>query len=132
MSRINDFLTEAEVFYLATCDGTQPKIRPIGAHIEMDGKVLIGIGQHKEVYKQMQANPLVEIAAYKPNGHWLRYTGRAVFETDPKYADTMIAAMHLQELYNEQNGNKLAVFHLEDATALDITVMGPGVDLLAE
>ena len=132
MSRINDFLTEAGVFFLATCDGAQPKLRPLGAHIEMDGKVLFGVGEHKEVFRQMQADPLVEIAACKQNGHWLRYTGRAVFETDPKYADTMIAAMHLQELYNEQNGNKLAVFHIEDATAVDIAVMGPGVDLLSE
>lgn len=79
MSKINDFLTQAGVFFLATADGTQPKLRPLGAHVEMDGKVLFGVGDFKDVYKQMLANPLVEIAAALPDGHWLRYTGKAVF-----------------------------------------------------
>ena len=40
MSKLNDFLTEAGVFFLATKDGDQPKLRPLGLHMEMDGKVL--------------------------------------------------------------------------------------------
>ena len=40
MSKVNDFIAEAGVFYLATVDGDQPKVRPLGAHLEMDGKVL--------------------------------------------------------------------------------------------
>ena len=68
MSKLNEFLTEAGVFFLATEDGNQPKLRPLGAHLEMDGKVLFGVGDFKEVYKQMTANPLVEIAACKPDG----------------------------------------------------------------
>ena len=43
MSRLNDFLTEAGVFYLATADGNQPKVRPLGAHFEMDGRGLFGL-----------------------------------------------------------------------------------------
>ena len=31
MSRVNDFLTEAGVFFLATTDGNQPKLRPLQA-----------------------------------------------------------------------------------------------------
>ena len=44
MSKINDFLTDAGMFFLATVDGDQPKLRPLGLHLEMDGKVLFGIG----------------------------------------------------------------------------------------
>lgn len=43
--------------------------------------------------KQLAANPKTEIVAFKPDGHWLRYTGKAVFETDPKYAEAALAAM---------------------------------------
>ena len=130
MSRVHDFLTEAKIFFLATEDGDQPKIRPLGAQFEADGKLLFGVGEFKDVYKQLCANPLVEICACKENGHWLRYTGRAVFEKDPKYAAEMIEKFNLGAIYNEQTGNKLAVFHLEDARAVDIAVMGPGEDLL--
>ena len=130
MSKVYDFLKQAGVFYLATTDGDQPKIRPLGAVIESDDKVIFGVGTFKEVYKQLVANPKVEIVAAKPDGHWMRYTGKAVFETDEKYANEMIAAAHLESIYNEQTGNKLGCFHLEDATAVDIAVMGPGESLL--
>jgi uncharacterized pyridoxamine 5'-phosphate oxidase family protein len=97
----------------------------------MDGKVLFGVGDFKAVYRQMQENPQVEIVACKQDGHWLRYTGTAVFETDEKYAETMLdAAPNLRNIYNEQTGNKMAVFHLENATAVDIPVMGEGESLL--
>ena len=108
MSKIKDFLTETGIFFLATTDGNQPKIRPLGAFLEVDDKLIFGVGDFKNVYKQMAANPLVEIAACKPDGH----------------------AFHLDTIYNEQTGNKLMTFHLEDATAFDIAVMGKGESLL--
>ena len=131
MSKVNDFLNETGTFFLATADGGQPRLRPLGLHLEMDGKVLFGIGDFKAVYRQLRANPKCEIAALKPNGHWLRYTGTAVFEEDPKYAEAALDAMpNLRKIYNEETGNKLMMFHLEDATAVDIPMMGPGEDLL--
>ena len=130
MSKISDFLKETGIFFLATADGNQPKLRPLGAFLEVDGKIIFGVGGFKDVYKQMVKNPLVEIAACKPDGHWLRYTGRAVFETDSKYAEQMIKSFHLDSIYNEQTGNKLMTFHIEDAAAVDIAVMGKGESLL--
>ena len=130
MSKIKDFLSATGIFFLATVDGDQPKLRPLGAVIEEDGKLIFGVGDFKNVYRQMTANPKVEIAACKPDGHWLRYTGRAVFETDAKYAEQMIRDFHLGAIYNEQTGNKLMTFHLEDAAAVDIAVMGEGESLI--
>ena len=60
MSKINDFLTEAGVFFLATTDGDQPKLRPLGAHMEMDGKVIFGVGDFKDGYHQMVKNKLYQ------------------------------------------------------------------------
>jgi uncharacterized pyridoxamine 5'-phosphate oxidase family protein len=131
MSKVNDFLNEAQIFFLATEEGDQPRVRPLGAHLEMDGKVIFGVGDFKDVYKQMTVNPKVEIAACKPDGHWLRYTGKAVFESDGKYAEAMLdAAPNLRNIYNEKTGHKLAAFHIEDATAVDIPVMGVGESLI--
>ena len=131
MSKINDFLTEAGVFFLATVDGDQPKLRPLGAHFEMDGRILFGVGDFKDVYKQLSANPKTEIVACKPDGHWLRYTGRAVFETDPRYEAAALEAMpNLKRIYNEQTGHRMMMFHLEDASAVQIAVMGEGENLM--
>ena len=80
MGKVNDFLTEAGVFYLATVDGDQPKVRPLGAHMEMDGKVLFGVGDFKDVYKQLVANPKVE----KVKRVKMRATGRFLTMLDFK------------------------------------------------
>ena len=130
MSKIKDFLASTGVFFMATVDGDQPKLRPLGAFIEDGDKLVFGVGDFKNVYRQMLANPRVEIVACKPDGHWLRYTGKAVFETDGKYAEQMIRDSHLEAIYNEQTGNKLMTFRLEDATAVDIPIMGEGESLI--
>ncbi len=131
MSKISDFLNEAGVFFLATVDGDQPKVRPLGLHLEVDDKVLFGIGDFKEVYKQLLANPKCEIVAAKEDGHWMRYTGKAVFEEDEKYAEMALeSAPHLRQIYNDETGNKMMMFYLEDATAYDIEIMGEAVVLM--
>ena len=35
-----------------------------------------------------------------------------------------------KNIYNEETDHKMMVFHLEDATAVDIAMMGPGENLL--
>ena len=131
MKEVCEFLKKCGAYYLATTDGDQPRVRPFGtAHI-IDGKLEIQTGKSKNVFREITANPKVEIVACKPDGHWLRYTGRAVFETDPKYAEAALDAMpHLRDIYNEETGYKMMMFHLEDAKAVDIAVMGEGVELL--
>ena len=130
MNKIYAFLKEAGVFYLATVDGDRPRLRPLGAVLEADGKVIFGVGDFKEVYRQMLKNPNVEIVACKKDGHWLRYSGKAVFETDESYAAKMIKDVGLEAIYNAETGHKLMCFHLEDAAAVDIAVMGAGEPLV--
>ena len=99
MSRITDFLNEAGVFFLATVDGDRPRLRPLGAHMEMDGKVIFGVGDFKDVYRQLCKNPNTEIVACKKDGHWMRYSGKAVFETDPKYAKKMLLNLGYESFF---------------------------------
>ena len=110
--RIDDFMNEAQVFFLATVDGDKPKNRPLGFHLLKDGKLYFGIGNHKDVYKQMEKNPYVEIVALVETD-FLRYYGKAVFEEDAIVAENEF----LQSIYNDETGFKLAIFHLEEATA---------------
>jgi len=131
MSRLNDFLTETGFFFIATNDGAQPKLRPFGAHVEVDGVVHFAVGDFKAVYRQMQANPLTEIVACKPDGVWLRYTGKIVFDTDKKYEDAMFETSPvLREIYNEKTGYKMKTFHLEDAKAFIMPPMGQPEQIL--
>ena len=131
MSKVNDFLTETGSFFLATADGDQPKLRPLGLHMELNGRLLFGVGDFKDVYRQLLTNPKCEIAALKKDGHWLRYTGTAVFENDPAVEDAVLEANPwLKNIYNPESGRHLKAFYLENAAAVDIPMMGPGTDLL--
>ena len=77
MERICNFLKEAGVYYLATMDGDQPRVRPFGTAIIFEGKLYIQTGKVKPVSKQLAANPKAEICAFK-DGVWLRVAGELV------------------------------------------------------
>ena len=126
MSRIHEFLDEAGVFFLATEDGKQARVRPLGAHIEMNGKEYFTVGDFKAVYRQMEADPLVEIVAFTPKDRkWLRYTGRAVFEDNEAVREKVFEALpHLRKAYSEESGRKMMIFTLEDAAARIIDMAG--------
>ena len=86
IEKVNEFLTQAVTFYLTTVDGNRPKCRPIGFHMVNGDKLYFGVGEFKEVYKQMQINPNVEVCA-AAGKEFLRYYGKAVFETDYSIAE---------------------------------------------
>ena len=130
MEKIIEILRETGVFFMATVNDNKPALRPLGAFLEKDGKLIFGVGDFKEVYRQMKANPMVEIVACKKDGHWLRYSGKAVFETDESYAEQMIKENHLEAIYNDKTGNKLMTFHIEYASAVEIAIMGEGEKLI--
>ena len=77
MKRVCEFLKNAGVYYLATVEGDQPRVRPFGtAHIFED-KLYIQTGKVKPTSKQLLANPKAEICAFK-DGVWLRVAGELV------------------------------------------------------
>ena len=137
MQRIDNLLTASKAFFLATVDGDQPKLRPLGAHHIVDGKVWLGVGEFKDVYRQLAANPKCEIVALQPDGgKWLRWTGRAVFaegaEREKLEEVFLSAAPGLRKIYDKSPGKRMMCFTLADARAELITLMPPGEILLDE
>jgi len=123
IEKVDKYLTDAGVYFLATENGDQPKIRPIGYHKLDEGKIYFSVGDFKEVYKQMQKNPKIEIVA-NIGPEFMRYYGTAVFEEKPELAQSALDAFPvLKNVYNEETGNKLAMFYLKDATAEFRTMM---------
>lgn len=116
IEKVDKYLEEAKMFFLATADGDQPKCRPLGLHILYDDKIYFGIGDFKEVYNQMQSNPKVEIVASKGEDI-LRYYGVAKFEDNPEVLDICWKILvDLKPLYDE-NGWNMKLFYIDDATA---------------
>ncbi|WP_406533525.1 pyridoxamine 5'-phosphate oxidase family protein [Methanobrevibacter sp.] len=116
IQKIDDLITRAKVFYLATVDGDKPKVRPLGFHLLYEDKIYFGVGTFKEVYKQMQANPNVEIAAWDEE-HFLRYYGVANLEKNDAVVEKAFELMpDIKQMY-EDNGWEMGVFYLDKATA---------------
>ena len=91
MERVEKFLKEAEIYYLATVEGDQPRVRPFGTIHRFEGKLYIQTGKVKDVSKQIHANPKVEICAFK-DGEWLRVAGELVEDDCREARQSMLDA----------------------------------------
>ena len=54
--------------------------RPFMFCFEKDGKLWFCTNNTKDVYKDMQVNPEIEISVSSPEYAWIRLHGKAVFE----------------------------------------------------
>ena len=116
MEKIVQFLKDAQVYYLATTDGDQPRVRPFGTAHVFEDKLYIQTGKVKEVSKQIHANPKVEICAFK-DGTWLRIAGTLVEDDRLEAKESMLDAYpELKSMYAADDGNT-EVFYFKDAVA---------------
>ena len=124
MKEVLGFLNSAGVYFLATMDGDQPRVRPIGFVMEYDGKLMFCTGNNKNMCQQMVQNPKVEIACYDGAGTTLRITGSVVFATTEDSQTKAFEVMPmLSNLYSVGDGI-FEIFYLEDATAVCFTMDG--------
>ena len=116
MQRVCQFLKDAGVYYLATVEGDQPRVRPFGtAHI-FENKLYIQTGKVKPTSRQLLANPKAEICAFH-NGTWVRVAGELVEDDRVEARKSMLDAYpNLRGMYNENDGNT-QVFYFKNATA---------------
>ena len=116
MKRVLDFLKKAEVYYLATVEGDQPRVRPFGTINEFEGKLYIQTGKVKPTSKQLAANPKAEICAFK-DGAWIRVACELVEDDRFEARKSMLDAYpNLRHMYNENDGNT-QVLYMKNATA---------------
>lgn len=116
MEQVEKFLKEAGVYYLATVEGDQPRVRPFGTIHIFEGKLYIQTGKKKEVSRQLHANPKAELCAFK-KGKWIRVAGELVEDDRIEARQSMLDAYpSLQKMYSAEDGNT-EVFYFKNATA---------------
>ena len=116
MKRVLDFLKNAEVYYLATVEGDQPRVRPFGTVNEFEGKLYIQTGKVKPTSKQLAANPKAEICAFK-DGAWIRVACELVEDDRFEAKRSMLDAYpNLRGMYSEDDGNT-QVLYMQNAVA---------------
>lgn len=117
MDEVLQFLKENAVFYLATVDGETPRVRPFGFVMKYHGKLCFCTNNQKNVYKQLQANPKLEISTATKTGEWLRLSGQAVFITSREAkAAALAAAPALSAMYSADD-DIFEIFSIADGEA---------------
>ena len=116
MQEVLDFLKKAGVYYLATTEGDQPRVRPFGTANIFDGKLYIQTGKSKPCSKQMANNPKVEICAMEGSS-WIRIEAAAVNDDRIEAKQSMLDAYPmLKDRYSADDDNT-QVLYMKDAVA---------------
>ena len=124
MERVCQFLKDAGVYYLATVENDQPRVRPFGtAHI-FENKLYIQTGKVKPCSRQILANPKVEVCAFH-QGAWVRIAGELVEDDRVEAKKSMLDAYpNLRGMYDEKDGNT-QVLYFKNAVATFASFGGP-------
>ena len=116
MKKVTEFLNATPVQYLATIgrDG-KAKCRPFMFCLEQDGKLWFCTNSTKEVYKDMQEHPFVEVSVSSPEYAWIRLHGKAVFENNMAIQEACLNNPIVKSQYQTADNPIFEVFYLEDA-----------------
>jgi len=116
MKQIYEMLKSAGVYFIATCEDSQPRVRPFGTVNIYNNKLFIQTAKSKAVSRQLHQNPKLEICAMVGND-WLRIEASAVEDDDREARASMLDAYpNLKAMYSPDDGNT-EVWYLRNVTA---------------
>jgi uncharacterized pyridoxamine 5'-phosphate oxidase family protein len=117
VTQLLSYLRKSGVFYLATAEGDQPRVRPFSAVAEYDGRLYMETGNQKKCYGQMLENPKVELSAMGEDGSWIRITACVVQDSRREARQNMIEANPgLSKLYSVDD-RIMEVLYLDNVNA---------------
>lgn len=118
MNEVLEFLKECKTFFVATTEDGLPKVRPFGFVMAHEGKLYFVTGNQKPIFRQLQANPNVEICGLNEKSEWVRLQGKAVFDSRPEIKEKAFAAEPLLTyVYQTVESPIFECFYLEEAEA---------------
>lgn len=125
MKEILEFLSDNPIFYFATLEGDEPRVRPFGFHMEYDGNLYFTIGNNKESFKQLKENPKFEVCTASRDGKWIRIKGKAIFDERPQVLEKAFEINpRLKEMYTKEDGTRLALFYTSKGSAVIADMSG--------
>ena len=124
MEEILNFLKKCGTYYLATVEWNQPRVRPFGTINIFEDKLYIQTGKSKNVSKQIQINPKVEICGFI-DWEWIRVEGELVRDDriEPK-KDMLDHYPELRWMYDENDDNT-EVLYFKNAIATIYSFVKP-------
>jgi pyridoxamine 5'-phosphate oxidase len=118
---IIEFMNKNQACYMATTDGNKPHVRQMLIYRADDNGIVFHTGASKDIYKQLQKNPNVELCFSNNNFQDLiqiRVAGTAVLENNIKLKEEILADRpFLKPIIEEFGYEFLAVFRIPKLVA---------------
>lgn len=116
MDEVLDFLKKCWVYYLATVEWDQPRVRPFGTINVFENKLYIQTWKSKNVSKQIQISPKVEISGTL-EWRWIRVSWELVRDDRIEAKKAMLDNYpELRGMYDENDDNT-EVLYFKNAVA---------------
>jgi len=98
------------VYYLATVDNDQPRVRPFGTAEIFENHLYIETGKKKDVFKQIKKNNKVELCAFK-DSKWIRVSGTLKLDDRVEAKKDMLDKNpELRNMYSEYDDNTAVLY----------------------
>lgn len=118
IQKLYDFLKESETYYLATLDGEQPRVRPVGTALLFEDKIYLLTSKAKAVSKQIGMNPKFEISAMNGTDKWIRVSGVLKSDNRVEVHKAMLDVYpHLKNAYTV-GGENTHTLYLDEIKAM--------------
>lgn len=117
VKKVYEFLASVNNFFLATVEGDQPRVRPLGTLFYYEDKIYFLTAKTKDVSMQITNNPKFEIVAMNDQEKWIRVSGKLCEDTRVEMQQAILENFpHLKEVYTAGDGN-LKTYYLDEIKA---------------
>lgn len=115
MSKTVDFLNNSKVFYHASVDRKEARVRPINSVIAYKEKIYFETSNKKEMYQQMLKNPSISVSGMV-GSKWIRITGNAVMDESEDAKDVFFSEIpSLKSVYTRE---ELVPYYITDMKSI--------------
>jgi uncharacterized pyridoxamine 5'-phosphate oxidase family protein len=122
--QVFDFMKKYPVFALATAEDNKPHVRNMMLYRADENGIIFNTGENKDVHRQIQANPQVEMCFYSPEeGRQIRIEGTVEVLEDLDLKKRVVADFpFLQEWVDKEGYEVLIVYSLKNGRAAPWTM----------
>lgn len=84
-----DLMRDAGFGYLATVEGSQPRVRPMMPYMTDDGQFIVALLSRSRTIEHVKSNPQVEICFVDRKMWYSRVTGKATITENKEHKETL-------------------------------------------
>ena len=118
MNKVVEELKKVKIFYIATVEDDQPRVRPFSSIAEFEGNAYLCTGKHKDIYSQISKNPKIELSGMYDGGTWLRVSATLQLDERVEAQEAVLNDPTGPSQLYKPNDGRFVVYKLTNVKAL--------------